>query len=259
MADKWRRKKEPHHVRLYHSVMDSEAFRHLSGNALKVLLSLVRLDNGSRNGAIAYSARRAADDTGLSVRTAWTALQELQEKGFIRCTQKGSFNRKVQHASLWRYTWAAWPEGKMGPTRDFEKWRPDGKTRMQFLPSADAVSSDQLETTPVAEADFTSEETGKPQKCDVSTSARIATHNSNHRGAKAGHGNGAWEQPAFPDHPELADLRLAFIAHLNRSEPGEQSRLAMRIECPGGTLSKFKSGGGLPIAYVEPLRRAVKA
>lgn len=259
MADKWRRKKEPHHVRLYHSVMDSEAFRHLSGNALKVLLSLVRLDNGSRNGAIAYSARRAADDTGLSVRTAWTALQELQDKGFIRCTQKGSFNRKVQHASLWRYTWAAWPEGKMGPTRDFEKWRPDGKTRMQFLPSADAISSEAMETTPLTEASFAPEETGNPQKCDVSTSARIATLNSNQRGAKAGHGNGDWKQPVRLDRPELADLRLAFIAHLDRSEPGEQSRLALRMDCPGGTLSKFKSGGGLPIAYIEPLRRAVKA
>lgn len=259
MADKWRRKKEPHHVRLYHSVMDSEAFRHLSGNALKVLLSLVRLDNGSRNGAIAYSARRAADDTGLSVRTAWTALQELQDKGFICCTQKGSFNRKVQHASLWRYTWAAWPEGKMGPTRDFEKWRPDGKTRMQFLPSADAISSEAMETTPLTEASFAPEETENPQKCDVSSSARIATLNSNQRGAKAGHGNGAWKQPARLDRPELADLRLAFIAHLDRSEPGEQSRLALRIDCPGGTLSKFKSGGRLPIAYIEPLRKVVKA
>lgn len=259
MADKWRRKKEPHHVRLYHSVMDSEAFRHLSGNALKVLLSLVRLDNGSRNGAIAYSARRAADDTGLSVRTAWAALQELQEKGFIRCTQKGSFSRKVQHASLWRYTWAAWPEGKMGPTRDFAKWQPNGKTRMQFLPSADAISSEALETPPLTDASFASEETGNPQKCDVSTSARIATLNSNQREPKAGHGNGDWKQPASSDRPELAELRLAFIAHLNRSEPGEQSRLALRIDCPGGTLSKFKSGCALPIAYVEPLRRAVKA
>lgn len=257
MADKWRRKKEPHHVRLYHSVMDCPAWLDLSGNAVKLLLHLVRIDNGKRNGQIAYSSRRAAEDTGMSEKTCRRCFQELQDHGFIRCTQKGAFSQKVQHASLWRYTWAAWPEGKMGPTRDFEKWRPDGKTRGQFLPETAVVSSAALETSDFTAADFTAEETGKSQNCDVSTSEDSTALNSNQRGAKAGLGNGDWKQPARLDGPELADLRLAFIAHLDRSEPGEQSRLALRIDCPGGTLSKFKSGASLPIAYVEPLRRAV--
>ena len=222
-------------------------------------MHLVRLDNGKRNGQIAYSTRRAAEETGMSEKTCRRCLVELQEKGFIRCTQKGAFSLKVQHASEWRYTWAAWPEVRMAPTRDFEKWRPDGKTRRQFLPETAVVSSAALETSTATAADITAEETGKSQNCDVSTSEDSTAHNSNQRGAKAGHGNGTWKQPARLDRPELADLRLAFIAHLDRSEPGEQSRLALRIDCPGGTLSKFKSGAGLPIAYVEPLRLAVKA
>jgi DNA-binding Lrp family transcriptional regulator len=257
MADKFRRNKEPRHLRLYFSVMESEAYRHLSGNALKVLLALVRLDNGTRNGNIAFSARRAADDTGLSARTCWAALKELQDKGFIRCTQKGSFSRKVQHASLWRYTWVAWPEGKIGPTRDFEKWRPEGKTRMQKLSSTDAISGERLETTPTMDANSAAEETGKPQKCDVSRTARFATHNYNHRGAKIRACEENWKQPDKSSRPELAELRQAFLAHLSRSEYGEQSRLALKIGCPGGTLSKFKSGSGLPITYVESLRQAM--
>lgn len=259
MADKWRRKKEPPHIRLYHSIMDCPAWYHLTGNSVKLLMHLVRLDNGKRNGQIAYSTRRAAEETGMSEKTCRRCLVELQEKGFIRCTQKGAFSLKVQHASEWRYTWAAWPEGKMGPTRDFEKWRPDGKTRRQFLPETAVVSSSQLETSSVTAEDFTAEETGKSQKCDVSTSEETTAHTVYQGVAKAGNGAGDWKQTARSGCSELADLRLAFIAHLNRTKPGEQSRLALRISCPGGTLSKFKSGGGLPVAYVEPLRRAVKS
>lgn len=259
MADKWRRKKEPHHIRLYHSIMDCPAWHHLTGNSVKLLMHLVRIDNGKRNGQIAYSSRRAADETGMSEKTCRRCFQELEEKGFIRCTQRGAFSQKVAHASLWRYTWAAWPEGKMGPTRDFEKWRPDGKTRGQFLPETAVNSTEAMETQPVTAANSTAEETGKSQKCDVSTSVNSTAHNSNHREARATAGGGNWKQPAPSSQPELADLRIALIDRLNCAEPGEQSRLALKIGCPGGTLSKFKAGGSLPSAYVEPLRLAVLA
>lgn len=195
----------------------------------------------------------------MSEKTCRRCFQELEEKGFIRCTQKGAFSQKVAHASLWRYTWAAWPEGKMGPTRDFEKWRPDGKTRGKFLPETAVISSARLETTTATAADFTAEETGKPQKRDVSTSVDSTALNSNQREARATASDGNWKQPAPSSRPELAELRLALIDRVNCAEPGEQSRLALKVGCPGGTLSKFKAGGNLPSAYVEPLRLAVLA
>jgi hypothetical protein len=258
VADKFRRSKVPRHLRLYHSIMASEAWHHLSGNAVKVLLHLVSIDNGQRNGQIAYSTRLAARDTGLSERTCIRCFRELEEKGFIACTQKGSFDRKVMHASTWRYTWAAWPEGKKGPTRDFEKWRPDGKTRARDLREAGALSANQVETVGVSEAEIASEEPGKSRNCDLSRSEETAALNSNQRLAVGQPSHGGSKQSAQRDGDALTELRLAMVAHLGRSEPGEQTRLALRIDCPGGTLSKFKSGAGLPAAYIEPLRRYLK-
>ena len=259
MADKSRQKKEPRHIRLYHSIMDSEAYRHLSGNALKVLLALVRVDNGTRNGQIAYSYRRAADDTGLSPRTCLRCLEELQEKGFIVCTQKGSFSRKVQHASLWRYTWQAWPEGKKGPSRDFEKWTPDRKQRVQVSQETGAVSNIEQETDTATDADIAAEETGNARKCDVSTFVRIAPLTIYQREAGSGQETERRKQANPNGRAELAFLRQRLVAHLNGSEPGEQSRIADRIACPGGTLSKFKHGAPLPAEYIEPLAKAVAA
>lgn len=253
MADKFRRKREPHHLRLYHSIMDSAAYHSLSGNAVKVLLALVRVDNGTRNGQIAYSYRRAAEDTGLSGRTCLRCLDELQEKGFIVCTQKGSFSRKVLHASLWRYTWQAWPEGKIGPTRDFEKWKPDGNTRVQVLQSSGAVSNNQLETQGRTGADIAAEETPKPQNSVVSTLDRIAPLTSN-QGEPSGTAEIKQRKQANPiSGANLTFLRSCLIDHLKVSEPGEQSRLASMIDCPGGTLSKFKNGANLPPEYIESL------
>ncbi len=57
----------------------------------------------------------------------------------------------------------------------------------------------------------------------------------------------------------MAFLRQALVNHLKGSDPGEQSRIADRIACPGGTLSKFKHGSHLPAEYIEPLARAMTA
>lgn len=131
MANALRRKSEPRHIRLYHSITGTAAWVSLSGNAIKVLLAMVRLDDGSKNGQIFFSDRQASLETGLSRNTCSKAFRELQEKGFIRIVEKGHFDRKVRHATVWRYTWQAAP-GICGPTREFEKWRPcDEKTRAQ--------------------------------------------------------------------------------------------------------------------------------
>lgn len=257
MTDKFRRKKTPRHVRLDHSIMASEAYRSLTGNAVKVLLALVSLDNGQRNGQIAFSTRTAAGKTGLSTRTCLRCLKELEGKGFIACTQKGSFSRKVQHASLWRYTWQAWPEGRMGPTRDYEKWKPDGNSRMQFSRKPDAISSDHMATPPLTGAEIAAVETGNLRKPDVSTSARIATLTLYQGDAAANRETTGWKHASPVDRAKLAELRSALEQHLIVSEVGEQSRIASAIGCPPGTFSKFRSGKNLPQEYRERLRHAL--
>lgn len=133
MANPSRRKQEPRHIRLYHWITGTAAWRALSGTAIKVLLALVRLDDGTRNGQIFFSDRQAAKETGLSRNTCIRVLAELVEKGFLCVVEKGHFDRKVRHATVWRYTWQAAP-GIAGPTRDFEKWKPNSeKSRAQNL------------------------------------------------------------------------------------------------------------------------------
>jgi len=123
MANPCRKKTEPRHTRLYHHITGTSAWKSLSGNAIKVLLALVRLNDGSNNGKIFFSDRQASVETGLARNTCIKALRELVEKGFLRIVEKGHFDRKVRHATVWRITWLAAP-GLGGPTRDFEKWKP---------------------------------------------------------------------------------------------------------------------------------------
>lgn len=259
MTDKFRRKKQPRHVRVYHSMMDTDAWRAASGNSIKVLLALVAKDNGDRNGELAFSCREAADLTGLSVRTCQRCLKELQELGFIRCTQRGAFSRKTLHASLWRYTWQAWPEGKKGPTRDFEKWKPDGNTRMQICPATDANMSEAMETPPATDADIATEETGKSLVSTNSKSDRIATLTI-YQGEAQSDLETEQRKQANPDNrANLATLRQRLIERLQSSEPGEQSRLADMIGIPGGTLSKFVNGKNLPDRHCDRLAKALAA
>jgi len=251
----WR--KTPKHVRVLHSMMDTAAYRAASGNSIKVLLALVRKDNGERNGRIAFSCREAAKLTGLSVRTCQRCLIELDDLGFIRCTEKGAFSRKMQHASLYRYTWQAWPEGKMGPTRDYETWQPDENSRMQVLHDADANLAEADGNTPSPDAEFATGQDGNPVISANSTSDRIATLNST-RGTRDGEPeSGQRKQANSCTAAILDDLRTWTLDHLKRNEVGEQSRLADGLGIPAGTLSKFLNGGNLPAKYREPLTDAV--
>ena len=182
MAKDSRRTYEPKHVRLYANIMNTEAWKHLSGNSVKVLLALVVRDNSTLNGKISFSVREAAEAGNIAINTASRCLQELQDLGFIARTEKGAFSRKVSHASLWRYTWQPAPGCRpAGPTRDFEKWRPDEKTRTQKLTSAvskietgnanKAATVSKINTAPPEE----------PQNCVGEPISNIDTHIVYHR------------------------------------------------------------------------------
>lgn len=267
MSDKTRRKTEPLHVRLYASIMETEAWLHLSGSAVKVLLALAIRDNGKRNGTIGFSCREAAEKTGLSDRTAWRCLIELQDKGFIVCTHKGGFNRKVLHASLWRYTWAPWPGGKpAAPTRDFEKWRCVEIHGCKICNRAVEVSDEPSGNIPLSDAKFapvtleTPHVSVPPQLAEYATLTcyqgdSAAVPESEQR-KQANPSSGAIS--AFSLGDPVATLRERTLHHLAANDAGSQSRLAKRIGCPAGTFSKFINGRNLPTEYRAPLADAIR-
>ena len=64
------------HVRLYHWVMDTPAWKSLPAAAMAIYIGLLRQYRGNNNGRIGYSARQAADDANNSRDTAWRMLVE---------------------------------------------------------------------------------------------------------------------------------------------------------------------------------------
>ena len=110
------------HVRLYRWMLTSPAYRSLSCPARAVLIEIASVYDGMNNGRLGMSIRTLVDHCNIAPGTARRALAELQERRFIECVTKGSFNRKVLHASEWRLTW--WQCDVTGalPEKPFMKW-----------------------------------------------------------------------------------------------------------------------------------------
>lgn len=106
-------------VQIGHSVIDSAAFRHLSSNAVKLLIAIWRRHNGYNNGQIAFSIREAMNLLGCGTSQATAAFKDLERQGFIVCERQSSFNTKARRAREWRLT----TEACIGQpaTRDFLK------------------------------------------------------------------------------------------------------------------------------------------
>lgn len=113
-----KQKKQPlpftgRYVAIPHSLIDSEGFRALSGNAVKAYLFVYRRHNGSNNGEIHCSVREVSRGIGVCINTACTALKELQQLGLLRVTHGSSFDtRKTNISNQWSITCeegSAWP------------------------------------------------------------------------------------------------------------------------------------------------------
>ncbi|QUM73778.1 helix-turn-helix domain-containing protein [Sphingopyxis granuli] len=182
MSDKFRRAQTSRHIRIYHRQMQSEAWRHLSGSAVKVLLALAVLEKGDNNGAFFLSVRTGAERTGLGKDAVNRALHELQDKGFIYCATPGGFSRKTPHAACWGLTWVAGPKGSehRAPSHAYEQWRP---TKMRgprkpdsAVPDIGTVAQNSAPDCP----DSADSETAKTaQNCQTNTVLKRGTHNSN--------------------------------------------------------------------------------
>jgi hypothetical protein len=92
-------------ILLYFAMLDSDAFRELSGNAVKLLVRLTMRSIGPPNGTISMSVREGAKEVDCSRNNAAKCFLELQNAGFIRATQKGAFSWKKRTATTWRLTW----------------------------------------------------------------------------------------------------------------------------------------------------------
>lgn len=162
--------------------MQSEAWRHLSGSAVKVLLALAAIEKGDNNGEFFLSVRTGAERTGLGKDAVNRALHELQDKGFIYCATPGGFSRKTPHAACWGLTWVAGTKGSehRAPSHAYEKWRPK-KMRGPRKPDSAVpeIGTVRQNSTPDCPDNADSETAKTAQICQSDTVPKRRTHNSN--------------------------------------------------------------------------------
>ena len=258
---KWQQGKEPSHTRIYRRQMKSEAWKHLSGSAVKVLLDLASMERGDNNGAVFYSSRFGAESTGLARNTVWRALARLIETGFIYCTEEGGFNRKTPHAASYGLTWAAGPKGSKwrAPSHAYEDWKPNenGNTRSQKGDGSVPNMGQSVETDHPTVTNIATDNEDKPLVSVNQPRPNIATHTSNQGIGEAEAQSQQRKQANSYTGADLGELRGLLIARIQTSEPGEQSRLAESAGIPGGTLSKFLNGRNLPEQYRADLSDVV--
>jgi hypothetical protein len=122
---KGRSKRDAKHVRLYWWIMDSSAWRHLSCYSRALLVETMYRFDGSNNGRVIMSVREAAALLNADPKTAHKALRQLQDVGFIKPAERGSFNVKQPLATSWILT--MFPLGEALPTKNFMRWTPPRK------------------------------------------------------------------------------------------------------------------------------------
>lgn len=116
---KGRSKRRGKFVALGDGMITSEAWRSLSGSAIKYYVELRRQFNGRNNGDLHLSLARANKLLGMAKDTVLRAQQELVDKGFIRMTMRGGFHQRL--ASTWALTDEAVPPTPA--SYDYKSWR----------------------------------------------------------------------------------------------------------------------------------------
>ena len=106
-----------------YELLETEAFRCLGGGALKLLTVLRKRFNGINNGEISMSVREGSQLINYSKESISKFFKELQDKGFIKVNQRGSFKYKKRHASTWYLTMEEDQQGNK--PRTFKHWKKD--------------------------------------------------------------------------------------------------------------------------------------
>ena len=113
-------KKGTRHVRLHNWLMNTKAWRSLKPGPRAMLVELYSLYNGENNGALFLSERDAGTRLNISKLTARKYFIELEDKGFIKAKEKGSFNVKIKLATKWILTEHGF--ANQVPTKEFTRW-----------------------------------------------------------------------------------------------------------------------------------------
>ncbi len=101
-------------------MLQSDAWRSLSGPAVKVFLELRSRFNGGNNGRLHLSLDEAKALLGIGKTTAQRAFDELEAKGFVRMNKRGSWYGR--RATQWIVTDCAL-DGE-NATCDWKRWQP---------------------------------------------------------------------------------------------------------------------------------------
>ncbi|MBO6864080.1 MAG: helix-turn-helix domain-containing protein [Alphaproteobacteria bacterium] len=149
-------------------MLQSDAWRSLSGPAVKVFLELRSRFNGGNNGRLHLSLDEAARLLGIGKATVQRAFNDLESRGFIRMNRRGNWYGR--RATEWIVTdcamdgenathdWKRWRDEKNNPRSDSEpKGVPDGSAtepkearRGRYrTDEADAVHADGSESEPL--------------------------------------------------------------------------------------------------------------
>ena len=117
--------KEARHVKIYHAMMRTHAWRALSPKARAAYLEIsMRYGGvGSNNGRIPYSSRELEQNLKVGRKTALRTFKELEAHGFIAMTKKGRYGAKRTYASEWRLTEFACDVSGTPPTHDYRQWQ----------------------------------------------------------------------------------------------------------------------------------------
>jgi hypothetical protein len=128
---KGRSDKAARHVRLYHSMLKSQAWKSLDATARALYVEITARYGGpgSNNGRIPYSIREGATALAIGKTKAAQSLQTLQDRGFIVAMTQGGFSRKNRHATEWLLTEFASDVSRDMPTRAYVDWKPTPKNQ----------------------------------------------------------------------------------------------------------------------------------
>jgi hypothetical protein len=106
-------------------IIASAAWRSLSRAALLIYCEARRRYVGDNNGKIVFSQAEAVASFHISKTTAVEAFAELEAKGLMVRTRKGSFRTGL--ATEWAFTDKGW-SGNM-PTNAWRRWQPEAPAR----------------------------------------------------------------------------------------------------------------------------------
>jgi hypothetical protein len=118
------RKPSLRHIRLHYWMMDTAAWQSLDSNARAIYIEIAARYCGTNNGRIVFGCRDAEKILHIGRHGTLDALADLQHRGFIVATRKGSFSQKTRHSTEWRLTEFRCDVTGTEASRDFVSWQP---------------------------------------------------------------------------------------------------------------------------------------